>query len=294
MTVFYENGSKQIEDRDPNYVFEHLAKIDLNSKDNTDPITEYLCVKGLQLNAKTPQERIPLLRKCLKLLDQCNVEGFNHTREASIMYHTLGASFIDQKKWKDALVNINKSAELEMEYLGTYTPPIVACQSSILYQLGRYQEVIDLISQHTETFDPFSKDALMVHQAYSLLKLNRMKEVRAVLDNMKCDADQVELAKRNLLIKYFYQTGKTEVAITEYENLARTSRDRKYKGLYDYFFDCLKLLGQFLRIRKGPIKSQRKLLKELRVSIVKRMKSKNTSNTEDYLYDWLLTEIGKA
>ncbi len=293
MTIFFENGGRQLEDRDTNYHFEHQSNVDLASPSTSDPITEYHFHKGLQLIAKSPKERIPILNKCVELLEDCNVEGFDNTREAAVMHHTLGVCYIDLKKWDEALASLRKSAELEIEYRGHYTPPVVACLSSTLYQLGRHEEVVDLISDHTGTFDSFSRDALKVHKAYSLLKLERLKEVRELIDSMESGADQIQLASRNLLIKCLYQEGKTAAALTEYENLIRTSRDRKHKGLYDYFFECLKPLGQFLTIRLEPESVQKKGLTELERSILSRLKSGNVSNTEDYLYDWLLTEIGR-
>jgi len=294
MIIFFEQGVKQREDRDSAYSFDFIREIDLKEEHYSNPLAQFRHLRGSQLALSENAQGIPFLLQCLDILDQCRVEGFDYLREKGILYHALTLAYIEQKDWTEALKWVRLNGELELHRFEHYTANHVSCHMGILRHLDRHRESIGLAAAHEEHFDLFSRDSIQLERAFSHLVFDETRAVRKILARITSDADQLELDQRIILMLCLYQEGDPEAAVNEYENLFRTSRSRKKKGLYDYIFEGLRLTGKFLHIRQHPQNEQKKALSDLQKEIALHLAEDRVSNVELDLYEWLEREVGKV
>ncbi len=294
MIIFFEQGVKQREDRDPAYRFDFTREIDLEEEHYSNPLAQFRHLRGSQLALSENAQGIPFLLQCLEILDQCRVEGFDYLREKGILYHALTLAYIEQKDWKEALKWVRLNGELELQRFDHHTANHVSCRMGILRHLNKHRKSIELAAAHEEHFDLFSRDSIQLERAFSHLVFDETRAVRKILSRITCDADQLDLEQRIILMFCMYQEGDLEAAVNEYENLFRTSRSRKNKGMYDYLFEGLRLTGKFLHTRQDPQNEQKKALTDLQKEIALHLAEKRVSNVELDLYEWLEREVGKV
>ncbi len=294
MIVYAEYAGMPREDRDKNYRYTPIQKIDLSDIIKDDLISEYKDLELQELLPDTRGRRMEILEEMNAVLSE--IVKFDDSYNRRFRHNLFQMAIIqaENQDWENALKTLNQHEE-EMIKAGK-VPNLneVHFNALLLIILDKFDELESQLNKYKHLVqDKEGKCILAIDFAYGKLFQNDPAGARAYLNEAEGESELVKLSLRVSEFLCLFEEGEYEVADYELNNITRLINKRNKNGQLHYAKAAVTMLGRLMKARMKPPGEREKAIEKLHQETTEMIENKTASFTEVLTVKWVDFQLGK-